>query len=72
MTDEKIEVIEEYHFKNGEKIKKIVLVIPESIDYKPDFQNLYDGLITSLIELNDRVIALEELAAEYLAEQEAE
>lgn len=37
-----------------------------------DLKELLNGLIISMMELNDRVIALEELAAEYLAEQEAE
>ncbi|EGI0196867.1 hypothetical protein MPS38_003042 [Salmonella enterica] len=30
-----------------------------------------DGLITSMLDLNERVRALEEIAADYVAEQEA-
>lgn len=37
-----------------------------------NLKELLNGLIISMMELNDRVIALEELAAEYLAQQETE
>lgn len=37
-----------------------------------DLKELLNSFIISMMELNDRVIALEELAAEYLAQQEAE
>ncbi|EEI7324283.1 hypothetical protein G4E03_003472 [Salmonella enterica] len=36
-----------------------------------EFNDLLNGLITSVLELNERVIALEEIAADYAAEQEA-
>ncbi|EHT3579213.1 hypothetical protein KXY27_004532 [Salmonella enterica] len=35
-------------------------------------KDLIDSLVMSMLDLNDRVIALEELAAEYVAEQEQE
>lgn len=37
-----------------------------------DLGGVIDCLITTVLELNDRIIALEELAAEYLAQQETE
>lgn len=37
-----------------------------------DLKELLNSFIISMMELNDRVIALEELAAEYLAQQETE
>lgn len=37
-----------------------------------ELKELLNSLIISLMELNDRVTALEEIAAEYVAEQEAE
>lgn len=37
-----------------------------------DLKELLNSFIISMMELNDRVIALEELAAEYLAQQGTE
>lgn len=37
-----------------------------------DLKELLNSFIISMMELNDRVIALEELAAEYLAQQVTE
>ncbi|EKR4225034.1 hypothetical protein P8G24_004705 [Salmonella enterica] len=36
-----------------------------------ELNDLLNGLITSMLDLNERVRALEEIAADYVAEQEA-
>ncbi|EBD7873518.1 hypothetical protein C5860_21275 [Salmonella enterica] len=58
-------------FEDGDHagIASFIKDVTDSENQKRNFQN---DAIWSILELNDRIIALEELAAEYLAQQEAE